>query len=152
MQVQRTGKFFRNADSEKWPETAVLEFARPPEFDELSDEQLAAMIDEAVQARESQHRQDAKRRGKRFLGRRKVLQQSRYDTPMSREKRFKISPRVACKDKWRRIERLARNQAWLQAYRVALKKWRAGDRMVEFPAGTYKMRVLHGARCAGPPI
>lgn len=31
------------------------------------------------------------------------------------------------------------------AYRKALDAWRAGDRTVEFPAGTYAMRVVHGA-------
>ena len=152
VQVERMGKFFRNADDEKWPETAVLKFARPPGYEELDDDQFAAMLDEAVETREKEHRQDARRRGKRFLGRRNVLRQSRYDSPKSREEKFKISPRVACKDKWRRIERLARNEAWLEAYNLALEKWCEGDRTVEFPHGTYKMRVLHEARCAaGPP-
>jgi putative transposase len=33
-------------------------------------------------------------------------------------------------------------------YRKALMKWRAGDRSVVFPAGTYAMRVFHGANVA----
>jgi hypothetical protein len=36
-------------------------------------------------------------------------------------------------------------------YRESLKAWRAGDRDVVFPAGTYQMRVLHGAKVAEPP-
>ena len=151
MTVQRTGTFFRNANDEAWPETVVLEFARPPGYEELDDEQLAGMIDEAVLTREKEHRQDVGRRGERFLGRRNVLRQSRYDTARSREETFGLSPRVACKDRARRIERLARNRVWLEAYKLALEKWREGDRTVTFPHGTYKMRVLHGARCAGPP-
>ena len=35
--------------------------------------------------------------------------------------------------------------------REVLARWRAGDRDVVFPAGTYKMRVVHGARCAESP-
>jgi hypothetical protein len=35
-------------------------------------------------------------------------------------------------------------------YRESLKAWRAGDRDVVFPAGTYQMRVLHGAKVAEP--
>jgi putative transposase len=31
------------------------------------------------------------------------------------------------------------------SYRKALEAWRAGDRTVAFPAGTYAMRVFHGA-------
>jgi putative transposase len=37
------------------------------------------------------------------------------------------------------------------AYRKALEAWRAGDRTVAFPAGTYGMRVFHGAN-VGPTI
>ncbi|HJL18183.1 MAG TPA: hypothetical protein RMH99_21140 [Sandaracinaceae bacterium LLY-WYZ-13_1] len=32
----------------------------------------------------------------------------------------------------------------------ALKEWRGGNREVEFPYGTYQMRVLHGVRIAEP--
>lgn len=151
MQVPRTGKFFRNANSDKWPETAVLEWARPPRFEDLDDEQLAMMIGQAVQKREEELRKEARDNGTPFLGRREVLRQSRYSKPTSREEHGTISPRVACKNKWLRIERLKRNRDWLEAYRSALKKWRKGDRTVEFPYGTYKMRVLHDARCVGPP-
>lgn len=35
-------------------------------------------------------------------------------------------------------------------YRGSLRQWRDGDRDVEFPAGTYQMRVLHGATVAEP--
>ena len=151
VEVRRTGTFFRNADSETWPETAVLELVRPPGYEELDDEELGAMIHEAIEAREAEHRKERYGKGLRFLGRRKVLEQSRDDRPRSHEEHGTISPRVACRNKWLRIERLAQNRAWLEAYQKALKRWRAGDRTVEFPHGTYKMRVVHGARCVGPP-
>lgn len=35
-------------------------------------------------------------------------------------------------------------------YKKAREAWRAGDRAVEFPAGTYGMRVFHGANVAAP--
>lgn len=35
-------------------------------------------------------------------------------------------------------------------YRGSLRQWREGDRDVEFPAGTYQMRVLHGVNVAEP--
>jgi len=34
------------------------------------------------------------------------------------------------------------------AYRKALTEWRSGDRSAVFPAGTYAMRVVHGAKVA----
>jgi hypothetical protein len=48
-----------------------------------------------------------------------------------------------------RIERLAQLVSFATQYRAALAAWREGVRDVLFPAGTYLMRVLHGARCAG---
>jgi len=126
--------------------------SRPPGYDELSDDELDAVITSAIDEREDQFRAEYDADGRPFLGRRSVLEQSRYGCPQTREPRFGISPKVACRNRWRRIERLAFNKAWLVAYRAALTAWRAGDRAVVFPAGTYQMRVLHGVTCADPPI
>ena len=53
-------------------------------------------------------------------------------------------------DKWRRIEALSRLVEFLRAYREAWAAFKAGARDVLFPAGTYLLRVVHGARCAAP--
>lgn len=149
--VRRPEKFFRGEeDGGKWPDTAVLEFSRPPGYESKSDEELAKMIQTAIERREEHFRQKARREGKKFLGRRRVLKQSRHARPKKREKRFKISPRVACRNKWRRVECLQRNRVWSDEYTRALRAWRSGGREVEFPHGTYKMRVLHSVRCASP--
>lgn len=153
IQVQRPKNFFREEeDGGTWPETAVLEMSRPPGYDELSDDELAEQISEAIKEREAEKRREARRDRKTFLGRRGVLRQSRYGRPKSAEPRFKISPRVACKNKWLRIERLQQNREWREGYAQSLLSWRSGDREAEFPHGTYKMRVLHGVRCAAPPV
>ena len=81
------------------------------------------------------------RDGKRILGRRAVLKQNASDKPNSHEPRRGMKPRVACKDKWKRIEMLQRSKAWLQQYRAALLRYRAGDRSVVFPAGTWQLFV-----------
>jgi hypothetical protein len=44
---------------------------------------------------------------------------------------------------------LASLAEFLRSYREAFEAWREGVRDVVFPAGTYLMRVLHGAPCAG---
>ena len=150
--VSRPKKFFRGEeDGGTWPKTVTLEFSRPPGYDEKSDEELTALIQDAIYKREEQFREQARREGKSFLGRRGVLEQSRYARPDTKAPRFKISPRVACKSKWQRIERLGRNRTWGTSYARALVGWRNGDREVVFPPGTYKMRILHGARCAPRP-
>ena len=96
-------------------------------------------------------RREVQAKGNRFMGRRAVRDQSRYDYPSSREPRFGIKPHVAAKSKWARIERLQRNRAWLEAYEDALGLYRAGVRNVVFPHGTYKMRIVHAVRCRPPP-
>ena len=150
--IKRPPRFFRGEKKGgKWPKEAVLEFVRPPGYDELSDDELAAVIGAAIEEREAQARAQRDADGKPFLGRRAVLAQSRHGRPRTREPRFGTSPKVACRNKWRRIERLQANRQWQVDYQAALASWRAGERDVVFPAGTYKMRVLHGVQCAEAP-
>ena len=75
-----------------------------------------------------------------------MLGQNPLGRPRDRESRRQLSPRVACHDKWRRIEALTQLRAFAEAYRRALQAW-PRDRSVVFPAGTYLMRVLHGVAC-----
>ena len=60
-----------------------------------------------------------------------------------------LTPRVAGRDKWKRIEALGRLVEFLHSYRIAWKARRAGKGGVVFPHGTYLLRVLHGVPCAG---
>jgi hypothetical protein len=60
-----------------------------------------------------------------------------------------LNPRVAARDKWKRIEALGRLVEFLRSYRSAWAAWRAGETEVTFPYGTYWMRVAHGVPCAG---
>jgi len=150
--VAQPGGFFRSKGmGGTWPGAAALVMSRPPGFDELTDEQLAALLQGAIEEREEMFRRQAQREGKRFMGRRDVLAQSRHRRPETREERFLLSPRVACRNKWRRVERLAQERAWRVAYKAALERWRGGDRSALFPRGTYKMRLLHGASCVLEP-
>jgi hypothetical protein len=150
--IKRPGWFFRGPDKGgKWPDEAVLEFSRPPGYDHLSDEELATVIAAEIGRRENRERREAEEAGEKFLGRRGVLAQSRYARPKTREPRFGLSPRVACRNKWRRIETLQADKAWLDDHTASMDRWRRGDRSVVFPYGTYKMRLVHGVRCAPAP-
>ncbi len=150
--VAKPPRFFRGEDEGgNWPAQAVLELVRPPGYDELSDEELAGLINAAIAQREQHFRNQHDTECRPFLGRRRILEQSRHARPHTREPRFAISPRVACRNKWWRIERLQANKRWLGGYRSALAAWSAGNRDAEFPAGTYLMRVRHRVRCARPP-
>ena len=149
--VRKPKQFFRGQkEGGKWPETAVLELSRPSGYEDMSDEELGRLITEAICEREERARQQVRQQGKAFLGRRGVREQSRYARPATPAPRFRMSPRIACRSKWRRIECLRRNRAWTEEYGKALAQWRSGDREVIFPHGTYLMRVRHGVACAPP--
>ena len=151
--VQRPPEFFRDQDAGgQWPKTAELVMSRPPGFDDMSDDELAAFLAKAIEEREQHFRDKAKREGKGFLGRRGVLKQSRYSYPASTEERFGIRPTVAAKNKWARIETLARNKIWDEDYDACLTELRAGNRNIPFPPGTFKLRAYYKLACRPPPL
>lgn len=129
------------------PDVVELELTVPPGFPsaEAFREDLAA----AVKVLEEKHQREHATQGRRFLGVAGVLAQDPFARPATAEPRFGLNPRVAAGDKWRRIEALSRLRSFVDAYLEALQRWRSGVREVVFPAGTYLMRILHGAQCAG---
>ena len=81
------------------------------------------------------------RTGRRVLGCRAVLAQSWRDSPVSREPRRNLRPRVASRSKWARIEALLRNRAFAIEYASARERWRDGIPAM-FPPGTYWLQRL----------
>jgi REP element-mobilizing transposase RayT len=142
--VQKPKKFF--SPTGPLPAAAELALAVPPGFASAEDfrtqlvAELRRLEEEAIREHAAQ--------GRRFLGVARVLMQNPFARPASRAPRFGLDPRLAARDKWKRIEGLLRLKDWDEAYREALERWRAGFRDVVFPPGTWLMRVLHGARCA----
>jgi hypothetical protein len=135
--------FFFNPKG-RMPKAVQLRLTTPPGFES------AAVFHEAVTAAahelEEEHRRNRARSG--FLGRKAVLAQKPTARPRGGEPRRTLSPRIAARDKWRRIEALGRLREFLRAYRAALAARRDGAPDVVFPAGTYQLRVEHGVRCA----
>jgi hypothetical protein len=60
-----------------------------------------------------------------------------------------MSPRVACKNKWARIEALQRNKAFIEQVRDARHENLAG-RDVVFPAGPWWLHRFAGVKLAEP--
>jgi hypothetical protein len=81
----------------------------------------------------------------------RVLAQNPFARPPRGEPRFALKPRIAARDKWRRIEAILRLKSFLHEYRQAWRERTAGMARVLFPAGTYLLRVLHGVQCAAAP-
>lgn len=55
---------------------------------------------------------------------------------------------MAAEDVWKRIEAISRLHEFQQRYREQWQRRKDGEPDVEFPAGTYQLRVFHGVRCA----
>jgi putative transposase len=145
---KRPTHFFRSGGN--LPETATLELVTPPALADLSDEECTALIKRAVEEREAELRESIRAAGKKFLGRKRCLRISRTDRPSSDEEPNQLSPTFAATDRARYEAALERRRAFLAEYRDAYQRWRAGDREVEFPPGTYWLRVHAGVRCRAP--
>jgi hypothetical protein len=90
---------------------------------------------------------ERRKQGIQLLGRRGVLSQ-RWNAHLgTREPRRKLSPRVACKNTWARVEALQRNQAFIDRYREARADHLAG-RAAIFPAGTWWLHRFAGVKRA----
>jgi hypothetical protein len=147
-EFQRPRRFFREKGATALPEESSLKLQVPAGFD--SREQFQRAIREAVALREERSAEELAAEKRGFLGARRVLAQSPLGRPTAPEPRRGLNPRVACRDRWRRIQALGRLVAFIESYRSALRAWRAGARDVVFPPGTYLLRVAHGAACAAP--
>ena len=128
------------------PDEVTLHLTLPPGFD--SAEQFRDELERALEAREADARTHWHARGG-FLGVARVLAQKPLSRPAPGEPRRALNPRLAGRDKWKRIEALGRLVEFLRSYRLAWKARQAGEVDVVFPHGTYLLRVLHGVPCAG---
>jgi REP element-mobilizing transposase RayT len=145
LEFKRPTQFFREKGATALPERASLTLVVPPGF--ASPDQFQRAVRDALEAREQSAAVDLAAQGRGFLGLQRVLAQPPFARPPRPEPRRGLNPRVACRDKWRRIQALGQLLDFLHDYRSALQKWRAGAALVVFPPGTYLMRVLHRAPC-----
>jgi len=89
------------------------------------------------------------------LGVHRALAQRPHARPAPGEPRRELNPRVAGRDKWKRIEAIGRLKvflnikAFLNSYRVAWRQFAIGTPGAVFPHGTYWMRIAYGVEC-GP--
>jgi putative transposase len=140
--IRRPKHFFDPKGS--LPVQVGLRLTVPPGF--ASAEEFRGHLIGALAAKEAEAVR-ANRGG--FLGVARVLAQKPTRRPAPGEPRRTLNPRVAARDKWKRIESLGRLVEFLRSYRSAWTAWRAGADNVTFPCGTYLLRVLHGVPCTG---
>lgn len=144
----RPKTFFR-ADG-KMPEQVSLELHLPELLTGGSRPAFVTKLIESVAAAEKAAASERANSGRRIVSRRVVRQQHWNDSPYSHEPRRQLIPRIACRDVWRRSETLARNKAWLDAYRAARDRFIEGEE-ASFPAGTFWLRRFVGVACEPCP-
>jgi putative transposase len=145
LRATRPQHFFRETGA--MPEAVTLHFARPVGFEHLTHAAWAALLEQRVKEAEDSARSQRRRSGLLVLGAKAVLRQSWVSRPKSVEPRRKLSPRVAAKNKWKRIEALLHNKAFLLAYHDARQAFQLKMRTVVFPDGTYWLRRFASVLC-----
>jgi REP element-mobilizing transposase RayT len=146
VEIDRPAGFFRKRGPV--PKTAMLCLVPPPGQQHGSN--LLSLLHDRIRVRESEIHGEFERQGRHFMGRRSVLRQSPKSSPVSPEARRGLNPRVASRDKWKRIETLQRLKQFLSDYRIAWNEFARGDRSAVFPFGTYAMQHRFGVQCDGP--
>ena len=140
--VKRPDVYF--ADEGTMPEEVVLTIHQPCSHANMSAAAYETLIAETIAHEENQIGETMKKTGQKFMGMDTVLQQSHGDRPGTQEVRRGMNPRFAAKDKALRISAIRRYKQFVSDYSKALKAWRNGNRGVEFPPGTYAMRIYAG--------
>jgi putative transposase len=139
---------FFDRDNDDLPYSVQLSLCRGPGFEhvshaeyaELVRAQVARAVDDAVAERREQ--------GISLVGRKAVLRQPWSHSPNTHEPRRALSPRVACMNKWARIEALQRNQTFIDLYRAARADHLAGQDAI-FPPGSWWLCRFAGLKRAG---
>ena len=144
--VANRPKFFFRPNG-KLPDLVTVNIARPHGFADHTQEDWNALVTSRIRCAEAEHRARRRAAGKTVLGREAILGQRPFDNPKTPAPHLGISPRVAAKSKWPRIDALGRAKVFVERYRVAINQWMAGVANVVFPYGTYWMHKFARVVC-----
>jgi putative transposase len=138
--------------SKKMPDEVELVIHRPEGlFPGMSDREARQEVRRQVKERQSTLVAEMRGRGVVFMGMQRVLRQLRHSTPRTYLERRGIRPHVATKNKWLRIEALGRQKKFWHEHEHARLEYKAGNRDIAFPYGTYRMKELFDVRVKPPP-
>ena len=146
-QAKKPDFFFRKEkDGGVLPDCADIAITAAPSAH--SPSQAHSETKRAVAEKEHELRRLARESRKRFAGVQRIRAQSIHQSPATPPPRRGLSPRLACKDKWRRIEALVDLNWFYESYQECRKAFLAKETRVVFPMGTYLMVKQFGARVA----
>jgi hypothetical protein len=138
---------FFDPENDDLPDAIALHFRRAPSYENLSQAEYSKLLHDKVAEAEQKAAAERREKGLKLLGRKGVSSQPWSDCPGTHEPRRKLSPRVACKNTWARVEALERNQSFIDRYREARADHLAGREAI-FPAGTWWLHRFAGVKCA----
>ncbi len=149
LNASRPRRFFR-AQGSVLPAATALEICVPPGFSDRAE--FRRLVDQRIVTFEADAAAHRRERRARVLGRNRVLRQPWHHRPHSTPAQRRLSPTVACRNRWARVEALHRRKWWLDAYRDSRVRHVAGDRAVIFPAGTYGLARQSAVTVAQLPL
>ncbi len=146
LEAKRPTFFF----SDKWPERASVRLVLPACLRALGEEEAYERLSAELELQEELAREYVRKNGWKVLGRVGAKNVSPYRCAKSWRELGKLVPHIAAGrgQKEARLAAIAELRAFRAAHREAKRRWTGGDRDVVFPAGTYWMRVHHGAEVA----
>lgn len=141
----------RKPDKGILPDEVRFRLAVPPQFKRLGRKAYAKLLGERLLQRYDELRRErlgAKTaRERKVIGVNAILRQHWNDMPRSETPEGELNPTLACKDKWKRIERKqARAEFWHRHRECYVDYFRKGKRRTRFPLGTYAAVRLWGAK------
>jgi len=148
--ASQASKRARHGGRSKLPKSVEFVLTRPAIMPELSDSELRRYIRELLHERELAAARGRKQQGLKVMGWVAARRVDIRSCPRA-EERFGTNPSYSADTKAGRISAWKRRRDFLKRYYFALSRFLGGDWKVEFPPGTWLMRVRYGARCCPLP-
>ena len=140
-------------DPERWPQFLELPIVMPAVLQaEYGNSEARVEVARVLKRKERAALGESRRTGVPFLGTKRVTRLQHTKRASSHEPFGSLNPRLKA-----RGDRDAAKRYVLQVkdfehrYETQLRRWKKGNRHVEFPFGTWWMRVHHGVQCAQAP-
>ena len=151
--IPRPAAYF-DPNNGQWPEVAELRITMPKMLLEAyglkgAQERIAARVAELEQAAHDKARRDGTGFGTPHIAPWSASSRGGQTAGSPSVRSTRGSRQLATGT--RHAMPVVRMRAFREAYGDCMRRWRAGERDMLWPAGTWKMRVVHGVRCRPPP-
>ncbi len=141
--TKRPRKFFSKTDNPTLL-TRELVLTQAPGPVVMSPEDYGRYLARRVAEVEDTIAADRTEKGQKWSGRRECLKLNPFDAPKTQWTPFTRTPKVSSKHEEARNAWILRLKRFVAPYAKAKREFRAGNRDVPFPPGTFAMRVFWG--------